>query len=164
MAREASHRHEAIRLRLPTTTFGYRPGPPDIVGNGEAVGRFRSRHLRVLDAGNRPVTVAIQVESVAPGATWGVFSAEGDDLADLPAKVVDTMRAPGTPEWADAILILSPARRMAVRQERFVTTTEPGPQQLVAGQDIASVLTIAGTAPHPIFRMTQSGRMRSSGS
>lgn len=48
------------------------------------------------------------LEAIAPGATWGAISMEGDDFSDLSAKVFDLTQ--GAWEKADAILFLSAGR------------------------------------------------------
>lgn len=74
---------------------------------------------------------ATRLGAVAPGATWGAIAAEGDSFADIPARVVDAMEAPGALEGADALLFLSTARWTPAWQERLLAALDRRPRPVV---------------------------------
>ncbi|SIO33576.1 HAD-superfamily class IIA hydrolase, TIGR01459 [Rhodovulum sp. ES.010] len=79
---------------------------------------------------SRDIAVA-HLDAVAPGAHWAAIAAEGDDFADIPAKVSDAMSNPVLFYRADAILFLSSARWTPAWQDRLVSALEALPRPVV---------------------------------
>ena len=72
---------------------------------------------------------ASALQRIAPDATWGAISMEGDDFSDLPAKVVDLTKG----GWAnvDAVLFLCAARFDREMRKRLHDAMRDFPRPLV---------------------------------
>jgi len=82
---------------------------------------------------------ALRLERVAPGALWAAITAEGDDLADIPAECRDLLDDPGALDAAEGVLFLSSARWTGDAQARLVRALQDRPRPVVvANPDIVA--------------------------
>jgi glycerol 3-phosphatase-2 len=82
---------------------------------------------------------AARLERVAPGALWAAITAEGDDLADIPARCRDLLDDPGALDAADGVLFLSSARWTLAAQARLIAALKARPRPVVvANPDIVA--------------------------
>jgi HAD superfamily hydrolase (TIGR01459 family) len=133
IARMADLRRAGKRLVILTNAASY-PRPA-------AIAKFR--RLGFDFAPEEIVTsrdaAASRLAAHAPGATWAAITAEGDDLADIPAPCLDAFSVPDALDRADAILFLSTARWSAAMQERLVAALLARPRPfVVANPDLVA--------------------------
>jgi HAD superfamily hydrolase (TIGR01450 family) len=74
---------------------------------------------------------AAQLNRLYPGATWAAIAIEGDDFADIPARLRDAVEDPTAFDSADAILFLSTRRWTPTLQDRLSDALHRRPRPVV---------------------------------